>query len=105
MRYVERNPLRAGLVDRAEDWPRSSLHKPNADVPLNPGPVPRRPRWRQFVNKPMTDAEADAVRLSITGDRPFGSERWIKSTAARLGLGGIAVHSAVHSQGRPFQIR
>jgi len=25
IRYVERNPLRAGLVDRAEDWPWSSL--------------------------------------------------------------------------------
>jgi hypothetical protein len=23
--YVERNPLRAGLVERAEDWPWSSL--------------------------------------------------------------------------------
>src|SRR5438093_3976224 len=26
LRYVERNPLRAGLVRRAEDWPWSSLH-------------------------------------------------------------------------------
>ena len=25
LRYVERNPLRAGLVGRAEDWPWSSL--------------------------------------------------------------------------------
>ena len=25
IRYVERNPLRGGLVDRAEDWPWSSL--------------------------------------------------------------------------------
>jgi len=25
VRYVERNPLRAGLVERAEDWPWSSL--------------------------------------------------------------------------------
>ena len=26
VRYVGRNPLRAGLVERAEDWPWSSLH-------------------------------------------------------------------------------
>jgi putative transposase len=26
VRYVERNALRAGLVDRAEDWPWSSVH-------------------------------------------------------------------------------
>ncbi len=25
LRYVERNPLRAGLVDRAEGWPWSSM--------------------------------------------------------------------------------
>lgn len=28
LRYVERNPLRAGLVSRAEDWPWSSLCAP-----------------------------------------------------------------------------
>jgi len=55
VRYVERNPLRAGLVgwglvERAEGWPRSS-HRPGASGPaLDPGPVPRRagrtgPRW------------------------------------------------------------
>ena len=26
VRYVERNALRAGLVERAEDWPWGSLH-------------------------------------------------------------------------------
>jgi putative transposase len=32
LRYVERNPLRAGLVKRAQDWPWSSLrHLHNAD--------------------------------------------------------------------------
>src|SRR5436190_718858 len=30
LRYVERNPLRAGLVERAELWPWSSLHGPAA---------------------------------------------------------------------------
>lgn len=27
IRYVEQNPLRAKLVDRAEDWPWSSLYR------------------------------------------------------------------------------
>ena len=41
-RYVERNPLRAGLVARAEEWPWSSLRKlRNARRPvrLTPWPV------------------------------------------------------------------
>jgi putative transposase len=86
LRYVERNALRAGLVGSAEDWPYSSLHGGAGSPPLDPGPVPRRRRWREFVNRPMIEAESEAVRLSITRDRPFGSERWVDSTADRLGL-------------------
>ena len=33
IRYVERNPLRANLVIRAEDWRWSSLAAPRADEP------------------------------------------------------------------------
>jgi putative transposase len=39
LRYVERNPLRAGLVQRAEDWRYSSLHDRLSN--LAPAPVGR----------------------------------------------------------------
>jgi hypothetical protein len=42
-RYVERSPLRADLVARAEDWPWSSarrLARPNRPARLQDGPVP-----------------------------------------------------------------
>jgi putative transposase len=45
LRYIERNPLRAGLVPRAEDCPWSSLHGLARDRPsalLDPGPVSAR---------------------------------------------------------------
>jgi putative transposase len=45
LRYVERNPLRAGLVAQVEDWPWSSLPvwlQPPLMPWLDPGPVPRR---------------------------------------------------------------
>jgi putative transposase len=48
LRYVERNPLRANLVERAEDWPWSSLRSwaaPPLVRFLHPGPVPRGPDW------------------------------------------------------------
>jgi putative transposase len=45
LRYIERNPLRAGLVGRAEEWPWSSLRwvsaPAQAPVRLEPGTVPR----------------------------------------------------------------
>ena len=47
LRYLERNPLHAGLVGRAEAWEWSSLHG-HAQGPLDPGPVPAaRSGWRR----------------------------------------------------------
>jgi putative transposase len=68
LRYVERNPLRAGLVCRAEDWPWSSL--PIWPYPplmpwLDPGPVPRPANWLEHVQTPNTEGEvcsASAMR-------------------------------------------
>ncbi len=34
----------------------------------------------------MTDAEIEAVRLSVHRDRPFGSETWTRTTAKQPGL-------------------
>jgi putative transposase len=45
-RYVERNPIVAGLVSRAEEWPWSSaaqLSEPSPDLPVDSPPMPRPP--------------------------------------------------------------
>jgi putative transposase len=50
--YVERNPLRAGLVDRAEDWRGSSLWRDRSDchkVRLQRGPF-RDPRTGRVLS-------------------------------------------------------
>jgi REP-associated tyrosine transposase len=52
-RYVERNPIRAGLVTRAEDWRWSSLWRRCnrcADGFLNDWPVPLPSDWLNSVN-------------------------------------------------------
>jgi putative transposase len=51
-RYVERNPVEAGLVRRAEEWPWSSVSGPkgSGDVVLSPWPVPRPSCWLDLVN-------------------------------------------------------
>jgi len=33
-----------------------------------------RGNWRKFVNSPMTEAEAEAIRFSIHRDRRYGTE-------------------------------
>ena len=92
LRYIERNPLRVGIVDRAERWRWSSLHaRRTSGAPLReflvlapPVELPR--RWLALVNEPQTAAEELAVRLSIARWRPFGDTRWTATTAARLNL-------------------
>ncbi len=102
MRYVDRNPLRAKLVERAERWRWGSLQwyvtgvVPEWLLPVDKWPVERRADWVSWVNKPQTDREAAAVRESIARGRPLGGERWMKRTTERLGL-----ESAFVPRGRP----
>src|SRR5262245_9952735 len=98
-RYVERNPLRAKLVARAEQWRWSSLwHREHATgVPwLGEGPLPLPPRWSSYVNRAETEAELAALRSSVARGAPYGDALWQRRTAAALGL-----ESSLRRQGRP----
>ena len=87
VRYVERNPVRAGLVSRAEDWRWSSLAAvATAGAPARRCPVPLPRDWGSVVARPEPEAELDAVRRSVNRGTPFGAAPWISSTARRLGL-------------------
>jgi putative transposase len=99
LRYVERNPLRAGLVIRAEDWQWSSLPvwlNPPLMPWLDQGPVPRHAGWLEHVQAAQTDAELAALRRSVERGAPFGSTAWVERTAEELGL-----ESSLRSPGRP----
>jgi putative transposase len=100
-RYVERNPLRASLVTRAEDWPWGSLWRRTHDdaesvAMLAEWPVPMPAQWVERVNEPLTQTELDAMRQCIVRGRPFGSDSWTHQTADQLGL-----QSTLRSRGRP----
>jgi putative transposase len=91
LRYVERNALRAGLVDRAEDWRWSSLWRrvsggPEARALLHRWPLPEPSQWLRLVNRPQSEADVKAVRHSVRRSTPFGSSEWQVRTARRLGL-------------------
>ncbi len=91
LRYVERNPLRANLVKRAQDWRWSSLHAGSRGTDedrrmLSDWPIQRRPDWAEFVNAPQTPAEEEAIALCIRRDRPMGDARWLERIVARHGL-------------------
>jgi putative transposase len=100
-RYVERNALRAGLVERAEDWRFGSLwrwkqRRPPDPPLLSPWPIARPSRWVERVNAALTDAELASVRVSVQRGSPFGEAEWIETTSRRTGL-----ESTLRPRGRP----
>jgi putative transposase len=67
-RYVERNPVRAGLVRRAEQWPSSSAW-PGSKVGLSAWPTPRPANWLDYVNDDPGGEELEALRAHFRGRR------------------------------------
>jgi putative transposase len=100
-RYVERNALRAGLVERAEDWRWGSLWRYKygdleAKSLLCDWPVERPRNWLQRVNRPEADSELDRLRQSVNRGSPFGGSEWVARVVGRLGL-----ESTLRPRGRP----
>jgi putative transposase len=103
MRYVERNALRANLVERAEDWRWGSLawrRARPAPVELMPSPVPLPSYWRQYTNDPQTAVELAEIRTCVQRQRPFGSAEWVARQAVELG-----VSPSLAAMGRPRKSR
>ena len=98
LRYLERNPVQANLVRRAERWPWSSARQEGAVRPayLVEGPVRRPGDWLEWVNQPLTAAELEAVRRCGNRGGPYGSAAWAARAATALGL-----QSALRPRGRP----
>lgn len=81
IRYVERNPLRAKLVKKAENWGFSSLarrlsNNPEKQKLLASWPIEIPNDYLAFVNIPMNNEEEDTIRYSVNRGKPFGSDRW-----------------------------
>jgi putative transposase len=104
-RYVERNALRARLVERAEEWQWCSLWRRRQKVndgervfvlapPAWPVEPPR--DWVAAVNRAESREELDALRSCVRRGAPFGKAEWQKRTAVRLGL-----ESSLRPRGRP----
>jgi putative transposase len=73
MSYIERNPVRAGLVDRAEDWPWSSasVQRRASRVALSDWPLPRPDDWSAFVNADQPQRDVDFIRARTASRLPI----------------------------------
>jgi putative transposase len=99
LRYIESNPLRAGLVRRASQWPWSSFsvrRGREGDVVLDDGPVELPPNWTRLVQQDLEAPDLHAIERSVTRGAPLGTVPWISATAERLQL-----TSTLRPKGRP----
>jgi putative transposase len=108
LRYIEANPLRAALVQRAEEYPWSSyrahgLGEPNELIDrlityedLSPLVKVRARKWAEKVHRPMDEAVLHAIRRSNATGLPYGDEAWTRRLANRLNL-----DLTIRPRGRP----
>ncbi len=108
LRYIEANPLRAGLVERAEEYPWSSYRVHGlgeADDLVDPlinyeqlaaSGKARQSKWAQKVHRPLEEAALARVRRSGSSGLPYGEPAWVDRLAARLSL-----DLTIRPRGRP----
>lgn len=101
-RYVEQNPLRAGLVDQAQDWQWSSLWRndQSSSSPPRPKlhawPLPRPENWLAMVNEQSNSSRIHQIQNCIRRDLPLGTGGWLGQTVKSFGL-----VKALRPRGRP----
>jgi putative transposase len=92
LRYVEANPVRAGLVPRGRDWPWSSLSRQEIKRGLIALTRPRLQPWRRdeswetAVDTPLEAAALDALRQSVLRGTPYGSADWVRHVINENGM-------------------
>jgi putative transposase len=89
-RYIALNPVRAGLVERAADWPWSNVRahlEGRADPLLTPGPLAERlgeDMAKAFALDVDEEAQTRLRRAARTG-RPLGAAAWIRTLETSTG--------------------
>jgi putative transposase len=98
LKYIERNPVRAGLAQfpDAWRWGSASLRLGGAAGMLAEPPVPLPRGYRESIRSPEAAAELDILRRAVIKGIPYGREAWRDRTIGRFSL-----EQALRSPGRP----
>jgi len=99
LRYVESNPVRAGLVSSAREWPWSSHRErigETAWLLIDEIPVKLPKEWGGYVDAPLIKRELEMLRQSVMRQSPYGTLTWQMKMSKELGL-----EATLRPRGRP----
>lgn len=88
IRYVERNPVRAGIVTRAEDYPWSSARGHcgvSPDPLLSPVGDSMKRDWSAWLAEDTDGVQENRVRARTYTGRPCGNDDFVKKLEAVVG--------------------
>lgn len=99
LRYVEANPVRAGLVDSAKEWTWSAHREVIGIVPrllVDEVSMELPDKWDSYVDKQFTEKEMGKLRRSVNRQSAYGDLEWQTLMSRKLGL-----ESTLRPRGRP----
>jgi len=99
LRYVEGNPVRAGLVNSAKDWLWSSHREAigeGASLLVDEIPIELPRDWNRYVDEPLTQKDLERLHQSVNRQSPYGALMWQIQVSKELGL-----ESTIRPRGRP----
>jgi len=104
-KYIERNPLRAKLIQKAEDWKWSSLWRREQGNDKQKGlldewPISTPKDYVDLVNiqeDEKENKELESLRYSVNKGKPYGSDDWTNRMINKFNLG-----STLRGAGRPI---
>ena len=104
LKYIERNPLRAELVNKAQDWKWSSLWRREQGTDkqkklLDEWPIDIPKDYIDLINIQENEKEKqelESLRYSVNKGKPYGSNDWTNRMISRFNLS-----STLRGRGRP----
>jgi len=99
LRYVEGNPVRAGLVKSASEWEWSSHREvigKRGRLLVDKIPIELPIEWDKYVDEPLTDKELGRLRQSVNRQSPYGEREWQIKVSKKYRL-----ESTLRKKGRP----
>ena len=101
VRYIERNPVRAGIVERADEWLWSSASRTHElhGIELADWPLPKPSDWNAFMNEMEPLSELEFIRERTSRGEAIARPRIVQPS---LAVGGTT-NQKVRLDGDPSE--